>query len=179
MTRISRIGALAFAAVLLAACSRGVGAGGTASPTAPASGGVQLKVTQSTLGMILTDASGRTLYAFTKDANGKSACNGNCSATWPALSTAAGQKASAGDGVTAEWISSITRDDGTTQVTYGGHPVYFYAPDTIAGDTKGQGVGGLWFVVGADGQLIGAPGAGSSASPSASASAKASLNYGY
>lgn len=155
--------------MLLAACS-GAGSGATASPsTSGAASGVVLKVSQSDLGMILTDADGRTLYAFTKDTAEKSACSGDCAANWPALTVASGQQASAGDGATGEWIHSITRDDGATQVSYGGHPLYYYAADTAAGDTNGQGTGGIWFALTGDGQLVQA-----SASPSASAAASAS-----
>ena len=153
--------------MLLAACS-GAGSGATASPSSSGAA-VVLKVSQSDLGMILTDADGRTLYAFTKDTAEKSACSGDCAANWPALTVVSGQQASAGDGATGEWIHSITRDDGTTQVSYGDHPLYYYAADTTAGDTNGQGTGGIWFALTGDGQLVQA-----SASPSASAAASAS-----
>jgi predicted lipoprotein with Yx(FWY)xxD motif len=156
--------------VLLAACS-GAGSGATSSPSAGAASGVVLKVSQSDLGMILTDADGRTLYAFTKDTAEKSACSGDCAANWPALTVASGQQASAGDGATGEWIHTITRDDGTTQVSYGGHPLYYYAADTAPGDTIGQGTGGIWFALTGDGQLVEA-----SASPSAEASASAAAS---
>jgi predicted lipoprotein with Yx(FWY)xxD motif len=171
---------IGLAALLLAACSGGVGSGATASSTGSsgAASAIQLKVSQSGLGMILTDATGRTLYAFTKDTAEKSACNGDCATKWPALTVPAGQQASAGDGTTGEWIHSITRDDGASQVSYGGHPLYYYAPDKAAGDTNGQGVGGVWFAVTGDGQLVEAS-APASASPSAGASGSGVGSYNY
>jgi predicted lipoprotein with Yx(FWY)xxD motif len=172
--------ATSLAAVLLAACSRGgVGAGATATPSTAGTSSVQLKVAQSNLGMILTDASGRTLYAFMKDTGDKSACtDAKCVATWPALTVPSGQQASAGDGATAEWIHSITRDDGSTQVSYGGHPLYYFSGDKAAGDTNGEGLLGQWFAVSGDGQPVQAS-APASASPSASASASESASGGY
>jgi predicted lipoprotein with Yx(FWY)xxD motif len=159
--------AMGLTIILLAACSRGAGTGATASPSAGGgTSGVVLKVSQSDLGMILTDADGRTLYTFTKDTADKSACAADCTPNWPPLTVPSGASASAGDGTTGEWIHSLIRDDGTTQVSYGGHPLYHYAGDQASGDTNGQGVDGQWFALTGDGQLVQA-----SASPSASASA--------
>lgn len=169
--------AMGLTIALLAACSGG-GGGAIVSPSAGGDAtGVVLKVSQSDLGMILTDADGRTLYAFTKDTPEKSACSGDCAATWPALTVASGQQASAGDGATGESIHNITRDDGATQVSYGGHPLYYYAADTAAGDTNGQGAGGIWFALTGDGELVAAA-ASPSASASSSASASASASGG-
>ena len=86
-----------------------------------------------------------TLYLFTKDSPNTSVCTGDCIATWPAL--AASGAPTGGDGVDASKLGTMTRADGTTQVTYAGWPLYFYAKDKAAGDTTGQGVGGVWFAV--------------------------------
>lgn len=83
------------------------------------------------------DAKGMALYTFDKDADGKSACNGGCAAKWPPLVAPA--DATAGGGFTA-----IKRDDGTMQWALNGEPLYLYADDTQPGETKGDGVGGVW-----------------------------------
>lgn len=105
------------------------------------------------LGKILTDAKGRTLYRYTRDSTDKSVCAGGCAQVWPPL-TASGTPTLA-DGVPGK-LGVITRDDGVKQVTYNGTPLYYYAKDSKPGETTGQGVGGVWYVV--------MPGAGSAAS---------------
>lgn len=97
------------------------------------------------LGNILTDDQGRTLYRFTRDSENTSACYDRCATTWPPLLVGGGNPA-AGEGVGAG-LGTTLRNDGNRQVTYGGVPLYYYAPDTTPGDTKGQGVGNVWFVV--------------------------------
>lgn len=132
-------------------------------PTAPAAGGnAKLMVaTDPQLGQFLTDANGMTLYLYTKDAPGVSNCADNCAKAWPPLTATAAPQA--GDGVTGQ-IGLITRADGTQQVTYDNIPLYYYAADQKAGDTTGQGVGGVWFVV----PPSGAPATGPTATPAAS-----------
>jgi predicted lipoprotein with Yx(FWY)xxD motif len=93
-------------------------------------------------GKILVDADGRTLYHFDKDKNGKVACTGSCATTWPPLLVAKGTKPSGTTG-----LGTVQRPDGTTQVTYHGEPLYRYSGDSKAGDTRGDGVAGLWHVV--------------------------------
>ena len=127
----------------------------------PQSGATVNVSNNATLGDFLVDGSGMTLYMFTKDTKGVSNCTGNCLKNWPAL-TAAGGKVDAGSGVDASNLGTITRDDGTQQVTYDGMPLYTYIKDTKAGDTNGQGVGGFWFVVNPNGST-------SSSSPSGTA----------
>lgn len=95
------------------------------------------------LGNILTNAQGFTLYVYSKDSNGTSACTGACAGIWPPL-TASGTP-TAGSGVTGT-LGTITRADGSTQVTYNGKPLYTYVKDTSPGDTTGQGVAGAWSV---------------------------------
>ena len=88
-----------------------------------------------------------TLSIFTKDAagSGKSVCNGDCAANWPPLVVASLDEVKADPGATGA-LALATRDDGTKQVTDQGALPYYFTPDASAGDTKGQGVGGVWFV---------------------------------
>ncbi len=114
-------------------------------------GPATVKVTQSSsLGPILTDAAGRTLYMFANDKDKTSACYDQCERNWPPLLTR-GQP-QAGDGAQAGKLSTTNRRDGSVQVVYGDFPVYYYTPDTAPGDTKGQGVGGVWYVLTANGE---------------------------
>ncbi|MCB9124775.1 MAG: hypothetical protein H6643_09720 [Caldilineaceae bacterium] len=103
-------------------------------------------------GDILVDASGMTLYMFDKDAPGTSNCYGGCAERWPPLLIAAGETPVAGEGVTAE-LGTTERTDGTVQVTANGWPLYYWFEDTAAGDTKGQAVGDVWWVMGPDGTI--------------------------
>jgi predicted lipoprotein with Yx(FWY)xxD motif len=97
------------------------------------------------LGNILTDAQGKTLYLFTRDSANHSVCYDRCATNWPPLLVDASDPTLAeGVGGTA---GAILRDDGNRQVTYESKPLYYYTPDTTIGDTKGQGVGNVWFVV--------------------------------
>jgi predicted lipoprotein with Yx(FWY)xxD motif len=107
-----------------------------------------------TFGEALVDGEGRTLYLFTNDTQnaGTSACTGDCLVAWPPLLTD-GDPA-AGGGVDEAMLGTITLPDGTTQVTYNGWPLYYYAEDTAAGDANGQGVGGVWFLVSPTGEMI-------------------------
>jgi predicted lipoprotein with Yx(FWY)xxD motif len=135
---------------------------GTAAPAAPtttaaqeASGAI-VAVASSKLGDILEDADGRTLYAFTKDKGDQSVCSGECATNWPALTG----PATAGTGAQAGLLSTATQANGSSQVTYGGKPLYYLAGDAKPGDTNGQGVGTVWFAVAADGELVKAEAAG-------------------
>jgi len=151
--------ALAAVGVLAAGCgsngsgssSGGMGGYGS-SGTAPASGGASsvatVSATSTSLGMILVDGSGRTLYLFEKDQPNQSACAGACAAAWPVDQTSGTPKA--GSGVTASMLGTITRSDNTTQVTYNKHPLYYFQGDSGAGQHNGQGVdafGARWFAV--------------------------------
>lgn len=105
------------------------------------------------LGTILVDAEGFTLYVFTNDTGGESSCYDDCLATWPAVP---GDTAIGSD-LDAAMFGTTARTDGTEQLTVNDQPLYRYAPDASPGDTTGQAVGGVWFVVGADGTMIGGP----------------------
>jgi predicted lipoprotein with Yx(FWY)xxD motif len=169
-TRLGAISAALFV-FTLAACSGGstgsAGSSGNGAP-APAAAGqaggqaggqaansqpVAVGATQSALGTILTDTEGRTLYAFTNDKGGTSSCAGQCIATWPALAGVSAPKAAGG--IDASLLGTTARAEGTMQATYNKWPLYYYAGDVAKGDTGGQGVNGVWFVVNAaDGTLI-------------------------
>jgi predicted lipoprotein with Yx(FWY)xxD motif len=112
---------------------------------APAAAATVMVKNDPKLGDYLVDAKGMTLYLFTKDTPGVTNCSGGCLKAWPAL-VAAGDLV-AGPGVAGK-LDVITRaDDGSKQVTYNGYPLYYWAKDKAPGDTTGQGVGGVWFVV--------------------------------
>jgi predicted lipoprotein with Yx(FWY)xxD motif/uncharacterized cupredoxin-like copper-binding protein len=124
----------------------------------------------STLGPFLTDASGKTLYLFTKDTvKGESSCYNKCETNWPVFT--ATEPLTLPDGVAGE-LTTITRTDGTTQVAYNGIPLYYFAGDANTGDTNGQGVGDVWYVV-TPGMEFGQPYASPVASPVASPAAAA------
>ncbi len=126
-----------------------VGKDAVASPAAAA--GPTVNVASTSLGDILVDGEGMTLYMFTADSAGKSACSGDCLANWPVL---AGEGATPGTGLDAQDFASITRDDGSKQVTFYGMPLYLFAGDKAAGDVAGQGLGGKWYVLKADGTVV-------------------------
>jgi predicted lipoprotein with Yx(FWY)xxD motif len=121
------------------------------------------------LGPFLVDSKGMSLYMFKNDTANTSNCSGSCLTNWPPLlSTGA---PTAGTGVTASLLGTITRSDGGTQVTYNGMPLYYFIGDKAAGDTKGQAVKDIWYVVDPSGNPITtAPAASSSGSGSTSSS---------
>jgi predicted lipoprotein with Yx(FWY)xxD motif len=121
-------------------------------------------VTSEGVGEHLVDAEGRTLYVFTNDIPGMSHCFDDCAANWPPYLVQS-EQLTPGEGVSAE-LGTLDRGDGTLQATLDGWPLYYYAADQDAGDTTGEGVGGVWFVARPDASL---PSASSSASPSESA----------
>jgi predicted lipoprotein with Yx(FWY)xxD motif len=106
------------------------------------------------LGSFLVDSKGMSLYIFTKDSPNTSVCNGGCAAAWPPLLTTGAPIA--GTGVTASMLGTTSRADGTTQVTYNGMPLYYWAKDKVAGDVTGQGVQNVWFVISPAG-MVSAP----------------------
>ena len=120
----------------------------TASPT-PAPTIVAKVATDAKLGKILVDsAAGKTLYMWAKDTDENSQCYDQCATFWPPLTTTA--KVLAGDGVATGTFGTSTRKDGTLQVTFNAHPVYFFLRDTAAGMTNGQGntgFGAVWSVI--------------------------------
>jgi predicted lipoprotein with Yx(FWY)xxD motif len=105
----------------------------------------------TSLGKVIGAADGRTLYLFTADKRGKSDCYGKCASVWPPLIAA---RPTVGSGLNASMLGTTKRTDRKLQVTYNGHPLYFFAKDAKAGDVRGEGIvhfGGTWSVVSAAG----------------------------
>ncbi|KIF73042.1 hypothetical protein QR77_01600 [Streptomyces sp. 150FB] len=180
MNNRTRTATAAFAAALFAAAVTGCsGSGGrsasdeasarvdTATAPASASAAADTVVAKpsgppntiisksGSLGTILLDAKGRTLYVFDKDTSSKSMCTGACATQWPPSIVTA--KPKAGKGVKSDMLSTSTRSDNKKQVTYNGHPLYTFAGDQKPGDTSGQGVnafGAKWYVIGTNGKQI-------------------------
>ena len=122
-----------------------------AAASEAASGDASVLVADSDLGAILTDADGNVIYFFANDSEGTSTCEGDCFEQWPPVP--AEGTPTAGEGVTAE-LGTTDATDGSTMLTVNGFPAYYFAGDQAAGDTNGQGVGGIWWVFGADGEPI-------------------------
>ena len=106
----------------------------------------------ATLGDIITDDSGRALYLFKRDERDTVNCNGRCALAWTPLLTV--DSPVADGGLNADRVGTVTRDDGSTQVTYNGWPLYYFARDGGPGDTGGQEVGRIWYVVSSHGAAI-------------------------
>jgi predicted lipoprotein with Yx(FWY)xxD motif len=144
-------------AVLAVAACGGSGSTASSSASAPAAATATVSVAMNAkLGPILVDGNGRTLYLFEADKSPSSTCYGACATYWPPLLT--GGAPTAGTGVKASLLGTTRRTDGTTEVTYGGHPLYYVVTDHNPGDASGQAVnnfGAAWFVVGTDGNKIG------------------------
>jgi predicted lipoprotein with Yx(FWY)xxD motif len=117
--------------------------------------GTPIKIAKTSLGRVLVDGSGKTLYLFAADKRGASACSGPCAAYWPPL--IAGTKAVAGAGVRASLLGTTMRAGGKLQVTYKGHPLYRFQLDAKPGQTNGEGMngfGGLWWAVSPTGAAV-------------------------
>lgn len=154
--------------------STGTGAG--------ASSVVSLKVQTSSQGSYLVDSQGKSLYVFAADTTNNSTCNGACARVWPPFTVPQGQTAQAQTGITESQIGSITRSDGTQQVTYHGQPLYYYAQDQSPGQTNGQGIssfGALWYLVQPNGSpLLPSSAAGTAAAAGYNAGAAAGVTSG-
>ena len=150
--------ALLLAALIVAGCG---GNGSSASPTIPKTSDGQaatLGISNGDLGKILVDSEGHTLYLFEKDTGTTSTCTGECASNWPPL--LANSTPTLGSGANASLIGTSKRPDGTSQVTYNGHPLYRFENDKKAGDTNGEGVnafGAGWFAVSAAGDKVSGP----------------------
>lgn len=138
--------------VLVAALGLGLAMAATAAMHSN-KGTVKLAMS-SRYGEILVSSNGRTLYRYTPDRRGVSVCKGGCLAAWPPLLVKAGVKPTVGAGGNARLVGTINAANGKRQVTYAGFPLYFFAEDVKAGQAKGQGFGGKWFVVNAKGGLV-------------------------
>jgi predicted lipoprotein with Yx(FWY)xxD motif len=107
-------------------------------------------VADSDLGSILVDPDGLTLYVFTADSDGESACYDQCASSWPPVDA----DTAISTDLDAAMFGSIERTDGTQQLTVNGMPLYLFASDTAPGDVNGQGVNDVWFVVDGDGNML-------------------------
>jgi len=130
------------------------GAAATEAPAA-ADGTTVALGEDDALGSILVDDKGMTLYLFTKDSPNTTVCYEKCAVAWPPLLTTGDPVA--GEGVDASLLGTTNRTDGTVQVTYNGWPLYYYEKDKAPGDVTGQDVGGVWYVVSAEGNQVTAP----------------------
>ena len=163
---VAGVGGALGAALLVAACSSGsssTGAAASGSPagassssgSASASGATVIETASSSAGAFLTDGSGRAVYLWAKDTGDMSNCSGACAGAWPPV-TASGTVTASG-GAKASDLGTITRSDGTKQVTYDGHPLYYFVGDSGAGQTNGQGsdnFGAKWWLVAPSGAQI-------------------------
>lgn len=128
-------------------------ASASAAPSSTASGStasgttLALKTESGSQGIWLTNSSGLALYVFTEDKKSTSECYGACAKAWPPLLTT-GPVTISGKYTVPSDLGTTTRTNGAKQVTYGGHPLYYFSGDTAAGQTKGQGTAGEWFLVG-------------------------------
>jgi predicted lipoprotein with Yx(FWY)xxD motif len=116
---------------------------------------VTVTTAKNSTGTFLADSSGRALYLWDADPKGRSSCAGACLQYWPALTTKGAPKASGA--AIAKDLGTTKRSDGSTQVTYAGHPLYYYAGDTAPGQTNGQGssdFGATWWLVAPSGQAL-------------------------
>lgn len=144
------VGVFVLGLVALGAC----GGDDESPPVAqqPEATGATVQSADAELGTILTDAEGNTLYVFLNDTGSESTCYDDCAATWPALETDGAPQS--GTGVDGSLLGTTDRSDGTVQVTYNGMPLYYFADDGSPGDTNGQGIGDVWFVVSTEGEPI-------------------------
>jgi len=153
------VGGAVAAAATVAACGSAASSTAAAPAASPAgassssagagsSGGTVIETATSSAGTFLTNGSGRAVYLWAKDTGDMSNCNGACAGAWPPVTTTA--TATASGGAKASDIGTITRSDGTKQVTYDGHPLYYFAGDSGPGTASGQGsdaFGARWWLV--------------------------------
>jgi predicted lipoprotein with Yx(FWY)xxD motif len=181
--RVASVVALLGVALLVAACgsssssstatttataASAPAASSTTASSTPAATGVSVGTAKGSAGTYLTGAGGKAVYLWVADPMGKSTCAGACAQAWPPLTTMGAPVA--GPGVNKSDLGTITRSDGTKQVTYNGHPLYYFAGDTSAGSTTGQGSDGFgakWWLVTPSGSAITGSG---SAQPSSTSS---------
>jgi predicted lipoprotein with Yx(FWY)xxD motif len=163
MTRPFRLAALGLASALLLAACGSSGSSGTSSSAATTTTTAKssprpvsaVDTRTGSLGTFLVDAKGRTLYLWDADHGSKSSCDGACAQAWPPLTTTGTPKA--GGKAKASLLGTTKRSDGSREVTYAGHPLYYFAGDTTPGQTTGEGNNGFgspWWVVSPAGQAL-------------------------
>jgi predicted lipoprotein with Yx(FWY)xxD motif len=133
----------------------GYGARSASTTTASAAGAATVASRMTSLGQILVDGRGLTIYLFEKDKGTSSMCDSSCAQFWPPVTTSGAPKA--GAGVAAAKLGTTKRAEGTTQVTYNGHPLYLYSGDKKASDITGQGLnafGALWYALSPTGEAV-------------------------
>jgi len=164
--RIGAVAALIGVSALVAACGSSGSSGSsgstttasasrTAAATPAAAKGAAVGAASGSAGTFLTGAGGRALYLWKGDAKGKSSCSGACAQAWPPLTTAS--KPTASGSVKSSQLGTIKRSNGSKQVTYDGHPLYYFAGDPSSGSTNGQGsdeFGAKWWLVSPAGSPI-------------------------
>jgi predicted lipoprotein with Yx(FWY)xxD motif len=168
LAELAAVTAVALSAVAIAACGSGSSSKttttGTSVPTASSgqsstgASSATVDLAKSSLGPILIDAQGRTLYIWQADKGTKSTCTGACASAWPPLVTTS--KPTAGSGVASSLLGVTRRTNGTEQVTYNGHPLYLFAGDTASHQTNGQGSNGFgapWYVLSPQGDPLTGP----------------------
>lgn len=166
-----RLIGLAFLAMAAASCAEAPEAAGAALESA------QVATAQTALGEVLVTGEGMTLYLFDVDQGNESSCYDECALTWPPLLTDGTPQAQG----TADpsLLGTTSREDGSTQVTYGGHPLYLYAQDSDPGDTNGQGVEDIWWVVSPGGEAVTEAASGGEAPAEAPAEQPTGSDYDY
>jgi predicted lipoprotein with Yx(FWY)xxD motif len=154
--RIIGLGIGLLALVIVAGCGSSSSSSSSNTSTAStAKGAVAVDLGTTKAGKVLVGPNGRAVYLFEKDKGTTSECSGACAKAWPPLTTSA--KPTAGTGVTASMLGITKRADGTEQVTYNGHPLYYFEGDKKSGTIAGQGLdafGAEWYVVGATGSKV-------------------------
>ena len=169
-----------------AASGTPAGASSSSSGAASASGGTVIKTASSSAGTFLVSGSGHAVYLWVKDTGDMSNCSGACAGAWPPVTTTG--SATASGGAKASDLGTITRSDGTKQVTYDGHPLYYFSGDSGSGSASGQGsdsFGAKWWLVAPTGSDVtasvssftaaasgGAPSAPASSAPASSGASK-------
>ena len=195
--RIAAVAALATAGLIVAGCgsssssssssapataaaaTSAPSASSTTSAAAPAAAGVTVKTAKGSSGTYLVGPDGRALYLWVADTGGKSSCSGACAGAWPPLVTKGAP--TAGPGVTASDLGTTKRSDGTEEVTYKGHPLYYFVADKSAGSTSGQGsdsFGAKWWLVAPSGTAITTSGSSRSSGGSSGGSSSNSSSSG-
>jgi len=156
----TRVVALASLVLFGAACGSGATTASSTTTASSSSASTAAKAfavsttANAMFGTILTDANGMTLYFFDNDKPVKpqSTCTGDCAVTWPLVLASEGTMV--GGGLDPAKLGEVTRPDGKVQLTYNSWPLYRFAGDTAPGQTNGQGIGGIWHVVGVNGTPI-------------------------
>ena len=154
-SRVLVTNAIAAMALVATACGGTTPSTSSTTPSPAATGEKIAVATNAKLGQILVDERGMTVYLFVADTGTTSTCYTSCAAIWPPVLTTGAPQAGAGAQVSL--LGTTTRTDGKVEVTYAGHPLYYFVKDKVAGDATGQGIngfGGLWWVMSASGTAI-------------------------